>query len=240
MLVQLQQGKRLAACMIDCGRSVRVAPLLFAAIFFGVNFAPNAHAHPHGAASCEVQIERAAGRVTGATVALELDDQRSREVLTSMQAAPDGTASPQQEARMAFNLHLLFARLNYLTTVAVAKPGGDTEIALSATRPPQLLRQPGGRIKVVAALVRPLNAVETATPAEPEEQLRITCADPSWYWLVGFLDASAVRSADCKPVLGPGYTFALPAGMPKTDAPSIEVTASNTPRSQTVELRCGR
>ena len=77
-----------------------------------------------------------------------------------MQAAPDGTASPQQEARMAFNLHLLFARLNYLTTVAVAKPGGDTEIALSATRPPQLLRQPGGRIKVVAALVRPLNAVE--------------------------------------------------------------------------------
>ena len=220
-----------------CGKPVRATALLLAAIFFGAL----ARAHPHGAAICEVRIERSAGRVSGATVALELDDQRSREVLTSLQAAPDGSASAQQEARMAFNLHLLFARLNYLTTVAMTKPGGDTEIPLAATRPPQLLRQASGRIKIVAALVRPPTSAETANrvpTTEPEEHLRITCADPSWYWLVGFLDATAAHVDGCIATLGPAYTFALPPGLPRTDAPSIEVTASNTPRSQTVTLKC--
>ena len=34
------------------------------------------------------------------------------------------------------------------------------------------------------------------------------------------------------------FDLALPPGLPRTDAPSIEVTASNTPRSQTVTLKC--
>ena len=211
-------------------------------------FVSHACAHPHGAASCEVTILRDAGRVTGAEVALELDDQRSREVLVSMQAALDGSVAPQQEARMAFNLHLLFARLNYLTTVARAGPTGDTAIALAAMRPPRLVRQASGRLKVVASLTRALEQVDPveAQPAGmaagaaaiPEEHLRITCADPSWYWLVGFQESRAVQSQGCTATLGPAYAFALPPGLPRSDAPNIEVNASNTPHSQTVEVRC--
>ena len=203
---------------------------------------PPAFAHPHGTATCSVNLSFSGKRVSGAEVTLELDEERSKEVLTAMQAAPDGSFAPAQRARMAFNLHLVFARLNYLTTVTAIAPGRDTELPLQATKPPEISRSDSGRIRVTATLLRP-PAVDAANDrndsSAAENNLRVHCADPSWYWLVGFSQSDTVSSnRRCVPRLGEAYVFALPGNLPKNDAPSITVNAANTPRSQNVLLSC--
>jgi ABC-type uncharacterized transport system substrate-binding protein len=187
-------------------------------------------AHPHGTASCNVKLGFTEGRVTQADVTLELDEERSREAFAAMQAAPDGSAAPQQRARLAFNLHLVFAQLNYLTTVSA----GDTPIALRPTQPPIISRLPDGRMGITATLVR-----AQAGEGAREDRLTVHCADPSWYWLVGFNRAAQVTSnRTCDTTLGDAFQFALPQNLPKTDAPSIAVTSDNTPTSQTVRVMC--
>jgi ABC-type uncharacterized transport system substrate-binding protein len=191
------------------------------------------HAHPHGSATCAVKVALAEGRVSEVGVTLELDDERSREVWASMQAAPDGTVLPQQRARMAFNLHLVFAQLNYLVALKAGAPNALQAVALKPTRPPDIARHPNGRVLVKAVLVR----AQAGSAAEPA--IDIQCADPSWYWLVGFRNAADVTaSGACEAALGERYQFALPEGLPRTDAPSIAVTQDVLPQSQWAQLRC--
>jgi ABC-type uncharacterized transport system substrate-binding protein len=192
-----------------------------------------AHAHPHGSATCAVKVSLAEGRVSEVGVTLELDDVRSRDMWASMQAAPDGTVLPQQRARMAFNLHLVFAQLNYLVALKAGTPNALQAVALKPTRPPDIARHTNGRVLVKAVLVR-AQASSTAEPA-----IDIQCADPSWVWLAGFRNAADVTaSGACDAALGERYQFSLPEGVPRTDAPSIAVTQEILPQSQWAQLRC--
>jgi ABC-type uncharacterized transport system substrate-binding protein len=190
-------------------------------------------AHPHGSASCAVEVGYKAGSVSQVKVTLELDAEHSREAFEAMQAKTDGSVTAAQRARMASNLHQLFAPLNYLVTVTSNRAGVETEIGLRPSSTPQIERSAKGRLLVTALLERPAPIISN------ENEISFRCADPSWHWLVGFKTAAVVsQNRRCTSRLGDPFVFALPANLPTADGPSLKVTDEHLPKSQLAYLRC--
>jgi ABC-type uncharacterized transport system substrate-binding protein len=190
-------------------------------------------AHPHGSASCTVDVVYSGANVSKVNLTLVLDAEHSAKVFESMQTKADGSFSPEQKARMESNLAFIFSPINYLVSLKVNQSGQESTLALRAAVMPTIERTNDARVRISAQLAR-VDAVSSS-----ENELSVKCADPSWNWLVGFKATEHVTSnRQCSPKLGDAFVFALPSNLPQSDGPSIKVTADHLPKSQVVTLVC--
>ncbi len=190
-------------------------------------------AHPHGSASCTVNLIYNGTSISKLNVTLELDADNSNKVFESMQTKPDGTFSPEQKSRMESNLAFLFSPINYLVSLKANQAGTITPLVLRASSMPEIERSSNARLRITAQLAR----TDVAQPNEND--VTVSCADPTWYWLVGFKGAEQVTSSrPCIAKLGDNFVFALPVNLPTLDGPSLKVASEHLPKAQQVSLVC--
>jgi ABC-type uncharacterized transport system substrate-binding protein len=195
--------------------------------------APSVWAHPHGSASCTVNVAYNGTSIAKVNVTLELDAENSNKVFESMQTKPDGTFTPEQKSRMESNLAFLFSPINYLVSLKANQAGATTPLALRASSMPEIERSSNARLRITTQLTR------TDRAQANENDVVVSCADPTWYWLVGFKGTEQVTSNRlCVAKLGENFVFALPTNLPSLDGPSLKVTSDHLPKAQQVSLVC--
>jgi ABC-type uncharacterized transport system substrate-binding protein len=190
-------------------------------------------AHPHGSASCSVNVIYNGASISKVNVTLELDAENSNKVFESMQTKPDGTFTAEQKSRMESNLAFLFSPINYLVSLKTNLVGTTTAVVLRASSMPDIQRSSNARLRITTQLTRPEVAQAN------ENDVAVNCADPTWFWLVGFKGAEQVTSnRSCTAKLGENFVFSLPTNLPTLDGPSLKVTPDHLPKAQQVSLVC--
>jgi ABC-type uncharacterized transport system substrate-binding protein len=160
---------------------------------------PAAHAHPHGALDCAVRVGVEQGRLAWLDQQLTLDAANTQALATRLQL---DAAEPERAARLFRGvIEGLFRQSGWMLQTRAA--GHPEPLALRDPEPARWSRDAEGRAVVTVRL-------QPADLHSPADGVQLACADPSWYWAAGFIDATQVQvsGAACRASTGQATALA--------------------------------
>lgn len=150
-------------------------PLLAVA---AVAFSSAVFAHPHGTMQCGLLVHFQDGRLHTVTARLLMDQPHSSQALSVLRDPASGQIDSGREQRFLFALKLQMARLGWL----LGASADGQEVNLVEASAPTLWLAEDGRVGVNVKL-----QVEAPAAAPSVGAWKLSCQDPTWYWVSEFI-----------------------------------------------------